>query len=145
MSEGYVTTNFKRHEFACKDGCGGKFYVSPELAKVLQRLRERVGTAIIITSGMRCKKHNAASNGAKKSKHLLSKGVLLASDITYADEKKRTPAGMMKLYILADKLLTDNLEDSRTGGLGLYPTWLHVDTRKETGVRWTDQRWKFPE
>lgn len=144
MSDGYVTRNFKREEFACKCGCGKKFYVSAELAKILQALRERVKEPLTVTSGMRCKKHNTEINGAKESYHLLRGGILLGSDITYSREESRTPLKMMRLRILADEFIIKHGGGAK-GGLGLYPTWLHIDTRKDKdGARWIDRRWRFP-
>lgn len=143
MSDGHVTENFTRKEFACKCGCGKNFYVSPLLARVLQYLRERVGEALLVTSGMRCAKHNRAVGGSSESYHKLRAGILLASDITFADPAKRTPTGMLKLYVLADNLLRYGVEPG--GGLGLYPTWLHIDARGETSARWIDKSWEWPE
>ncbi len=142
-AEGHVTKNFKRAEFLCKCGeCKPGFYVSTELAKILQMIRDEVDTGIIITSGLRCKKHNKAVGGASESYHMLRTGILLASDITYADPAKRTKAGMMWLWILADKFIAAHAH-GRKGGVGLYSGWLHIDVRKEDGARWIDKGWKY--
>lgn len=71
--------NFELHEFKC--GCGGKHCTGyPELLNVqllknLQALRNKFG-ATIITSGLRCKKHNSSLAGSSTtSRHLKGKAL----------------------------------------------------------------------
>lgn len=64
---------FKKSEFACK--CGGKycngFPAEPDekLVLILDMVREEAGTACIISSGVRCEKHNAHVGGVYNSWH----------------------------------------------------------------------------
>ena len=60
---------FKAIEFACRDHCGLDAF-DPKMLKILNEVREELGFPIIITSGCRCEKHNAAIGGAKHSTHL---------------------------------------------------------------------------
>lgn len=70
---------FKRDEFKCK--CGGKycngFPVDPEekLIKVADRVRAHFGNRIIVSSGVRCEKHNANVGGVSGSRHKLGKAM----------------------------------------------------------------------
>lgn len=71
--------DFGLKEFKC--GCGGRYCtgypveLSEQLLKNLQDIREKFG-ATKITSGMRCKKHNASLVGSSStSRHLKGKAV----------------------------------------------------------------------
>ena len=70
---------FKREEFKCK--CGGKycngFPAEPEkkLVTVADRVREHFGKPAIVSSGVRCKQHNANVGGASASRHLYGKAM----------------------------------------------------------------------
>jgi zinc D-Ala-D-Ala carboxypeptidase len=61
---------FKAIEFACRDHCGLDAF-DPKMLKILNEVREELGFPIIITSGCRCEKHNAAVGGVPNSAHLL--------------------------------------------------------------------------
>lgn len=70
---------FKKTEFKCK--CGGKhcngFPAEPEekLIKVADRTREYFNSKIIVSSGVRCEKHNANVGGVAKSRHRYGKAM----------------------------------------------------------------------
>ena len=71
--------HFKREEFACK--CGGKycngFPAEPErkLVTVADRVREHFGKPAIVSSGVRCKQHNANVGGVSNSRHMAGKAM----------------------------------------------------------------------
>lgn len=71
--------NFTYSEIKCK--CGGKYCdgyptgFSYDLMKNLQTIRNHFGKPIIITSGLRCEKHNENVGGTKNSRHKLGKAV----------------------------------------------------------------------
>ena len=69
---------FKREEFKCKCGkyCDG-FPVEPEkkLVTVADRVREHFGKSAIVSSGVRCKQHNANVGGVENSRHLFGKAM----------------------------------------------------------------------
>lgn len=69
---------FTRDEFKCKCGkhCDG-FPVEPKkkLVTVADRVREHFGKAAIVSSGVRCKQHNANVGGVANSRHLSGKAV----------------------------------------------------------------------
>ena len=70
---------FKKSEFKCK--CGGKycngFPVEPKekLIKVADRVRAHFGNKMIVSSGVRCEKHNANVGGVSGSRHKLGKAM----------------------------------------------------------------------
>lgn len=68
---------FKKSEFKCQ--CGGKYCngypaeMSSKLIDILEELRVYFGKPITITSGLRCKKHNAEVGGVSNSQHQYGK------------------------------------------------------------------------
>lgn len=69
--------HFKRAEFACRCGCGADD-ISPYLVACLEDVRKALDLPLIITSGVRCEKHNAAVGGVPNSRHLYGE----AADVT---------------------------------------------------------------
>jgi uncharacterized protein YcbK (DUF882 family) len=65
---GTLSRNFDQREFECK--CCGLYISSIGLVQTLQNIRDAVGAPVIINSGTRCKKHNAAVGGVANSAHL---------------------------------------------------------------------------
>ena len=71
--------NFKLSEIKCK--CGGKYCngypvgFSYELMNQLQKIRDHFGKAVIITSAIRCKRHNKNVQGVEHSKHVEGRAV----------------------------------------------------------------------
>ena len=69
---------FKKSEFACKCGryCNG---YPDEMKKgvitVADRVREHFGSAAIVSSGLRCKQHNANVGGVANSRHLTGRAM----------------------------------------------------------------------
>ena len=120
MVDENVSKNFKRSEFVCKCGCG-KYNADPKLVKSLQKLRDTIGTSIIINSACRCEAHNKAVGGVPNSQHVQGK----AADIRVSD---LTPKELAKF--------AEEIPDFNKGGIGTYNSFVHVD------VRGTKARWK---
>ena len=59
---------FKYEEFTCHCGCGYNT-VDIRLVKILDDIRKHYGRAAIITSGVRCEKHNKEVGGVQGSWH----------------------------------------------------------------------------
>ena len=69
---------FDRSEFACKCGkfCDGyPAEMDETLVKVAERIRKHFGAAVIVSSGLRCEKHNANVGGVSNSRHLSGKAM----------------------------------------------------------------------
>ena len=113
---------FKRSEFACKCGkyCDG-FPVEPDrkLVETLKTIREHFHAPVTVSSGIRCKTHNANVGGASGSLHMSG----TAADIIV---KGVSPSEVVKY---AESLMPN------TGGIGTYKTFTHIDVRS-TKARW---------
>lgn len=83
-----------------------------ELVGVLQRMRDLCGKPLIINSGYRCRKHNAAEGGVDGSYHTLG----AAADVA-------TPPG------LTPEKLAEYAEQAGADGIGIYTWGVHVDVR----------------
>lgn len=121
-----LTDNFNLSEFASKDGAAFPDSVKANLevlADQLEALRSQLGDPVKILSGFRSKEHNAKIGGALKSLHVTGQ----AADITVPGV---TPAAV---YAAIEALIKDG--KMREGGLGLYPRWVHYDTRGKR-IRW---------
>ena len=116
MNEIKVAKNFKLREFECKDG-SHLVKVDHRLVERLQKLRDRLGKPIIITSGYRTPEHNKKVGGAPNSQHLHGTAV----DI--------------KIYGMTPKQILPHAEAVGFTGIGLYSGHIHVDVRKNK-ARW---------
>jgi uncharacterized protein YcbK (DUF882 family) len=120
-----LTKNFQWREFA--DAVGT---LPPRLTfdsyvrlcqKYLQPLRDALGP-VYVTSGFRSAARNRAVGGAPASRHVpTSEPGAVAADIHVPGRSPR------EVYAY--------LEQLRPGGLGLYPTHVHVDNRS-VPARW---------
>ena len=115
------TPNFKVSDFACKDG-SDVVLINPYLIEVLEKIRAHFGKNIRINSGYRTPSYNAglakkSTKVAKNSYHMRG----CAADITISGVKPR------EIY--------DFVDPFHQGGLGLYPTFVHVDVRDTVGAQ----------
>ena len=67
--DGFVSKHFRKEEFKC--GCGGKWCdgyngkeVDEKLLQILEAIRERYDSPIVITSGIRCSRYNNTFKGS---------------------------------------------------------------------------------
>lgn len=116
-----LSKNFNSSEFECSCSRCESNYIDLRLIYCLQRLREKMGIPIIITSGYRCRKYNKDIGGASKSQHLFGR----AADIQVPIGYHVKPYFRELLRILFR-------------GLGLYNLFCHVDVRDE--VTYWDHR-----
>ena len=121
---GDLSRNFDRSEFACKgeDCCGHSAPVHPDLIESLQALRDRIGRPLSITSGFRCNRHNQTIGGEDHSFHTLGMAVDVVNPEGISPEQLATLAEGIDLF--------------REGGIGIYPSWVHLDVRKNGKARW---------
>lgn len=113
-----LSANFKVREFACSDG-SDPIFIAPELVDVLQKIRTHFGKPVTINSAYRTPTKNKAVGGATYSQHCYG----TAADIQIKGVAPKTVAAY------AETLLPN------TGGIGIYPTFTHVDVR-EVKSRW---------
>lgn len=101
--------NFTPEEVACS--CCGEVYVDTNALNKLQAARDLLGHAVRLTSGHRCKDHNAGVGGTEQSQHLL-----MAFDVAFGSPLE------------GDEILVA-LRDAGFTSFGLYETFIHCDTR----------------
>ena len=70
---GDMTQNFSRSEFLCP--CCGADHINLDLVTKLQQVRTMIARPVVITSGVRCAKHNAEVGGSPTSDHLTGHAV----------------------------------------------------------------------
>jgi len=116
---GDLSINFSRSEFACKCECGFDT-VDIELVKLLENIRAHFNKPVHINSGCRCAEHNAREGGSKNSQHLYGR----AADIF-----------MMTIPPVEVAKYIDSKWPNRYG-VGIYNSWVHVDTRTKGPSRW---------
>lgn len=109
-----LSANFKVKEFACKDGTD-RVLIDLDLVDILQKIRDNLGTAVVINSGYRTPEHNATVNGAQDSYHVEG----MAADIEVPGK--------------STALVAACAEAMGATGVLRYITrnFVHVDTRNE--------------
>ena len=105
-----ITNNFAIREFASKDG-SDTILIDVKLAELLQNIREHFGKPVIINSAYRSKEHNKKVGGASNSYHLYGQ----AADI--------------QIKGVSPREIAKYAESLGVKGIGLYGTFVHVDTR----------------
>lgn len=113
-----LTQNFRVKEFACTDG-SDPIFIDSDLVNVLQKIRTHFGKSVTIASAYRTPTKNKAVGGAAYSQHLYGK----AADIKVSGVSPKKVAGYAETIL------------KNTGGIGIYSTFVHVDTRA-TKSRW---------
>ena len=117
-----LTKNFSLEEFSCNDKnktpVPKKYFKNvSELADNLQILRVELGKPIKVISGYRTLAHNTKVGGVKTSQHMKAK----AGDLKVKGLSPRKVADKIKKLIEEGKM--------KKGGVGLYKTFVHYDTR----------------
>ncbi len=108
---------FIQSEFECKCGCGA-YKLSPGFLEALNELRDEFNHAMLINSGCRCEKHNAAVNGRPGSYHLVTKPWgCCAVDISTRGWPGWRKREFLKLAVL------------RGFSVGAAPNFIHLDHR----------------
>ena len=106
-----LTKNFKSTEFDCRCSRCKKTTIDLDLVKILQKIRDHFKKPVLINSGYRCSKHNTSVGGSYNSKHVSG----MAADIRIK--------GVQPLEI------AKYAESIGVLGIGLYDSFVHVDTR----------------
>ena len=125
---GDLSKNFSKLEFQCPCSCGAN-KISSVLIEKLQKVRNIIGTSIIITSGVRCEFYNTSIKASMNSSHIPDDyGIGHAVDIACLNSKDR-----YELVEVAQKFF------KRIGiSKGSYGGFVHldVDRSKIQEVMW---------
>lgn len=108
-----LSNNFKANEFRCKDN-SDVIFIAPALVDILQAIRNHYGKAVNINSAYRTPAYNKKVGGATYSQHLYG----TAADIRINGVKPKDLAAYIETLM------------PNYGGIGIYPTFVHVDIRK---------------
>jgi zinc D-Ala-D-Ala carboxypeptidase len=113
------TKYFSLIELACP--CCQRSELAEYFLLNLEKLREDLGFPLPVTSGFRCEKHNAAILGAaKNSQHMQGLAVDISTNAMTAQKR----------FLFIQKALALGFK-----GIGVYPSHIHLDERKE-GAFW---------
>lgn len=112
--------------------------VSPRLLMLAERVRDVLKTPMIVTSCCRCPEHNKTSGGSPTSKHIFTD----TQPTRAMDFKAKGMSPSLAFDTIIREWACGGLGE--LGGIGLYDTWLHIDTAKaEDGhLRVWDERKK---
>lgn len=111
---GDLSKNFSSSEFWCPCGKCERLVPKRTLIDLLQRMRFSYGKTMVVTSGVRCREHNATVGGAPDSRHLPEHRD--GADIACPDGDTR--------YDLVRLALREGATFVK-----LYPRHIHVDVR----------------
>lgn len=108
-----LTPNFRAREFDCQgNGCCSTTPIDEKLVECLQQIRTHFGKPVYVTA-YRCKTHNAkVANAAPNSYHIYGQAADFHIDGV-------APAEIAKYA-----------ESIGIKGIGLYDTFVHIDTRE---------------
>lgn len=99
------------------------FYIN-KLAEQLQRIRDRYGKPIIISSGYRCDKLNRAVGGAKNSDHMFGAAADIHSvEDTYEANKELWDV-IMTMYTEGELALRQIIDEYKLD-------WIHISVNNE--------------
>lgn len=107
-----LAPNFRAREFdCCGSGCCGETLIDEKLVSYLQQIRDYFGKPVYLT-GYRCPVHNAQTpNAAPNSRHTQG----MAADF--------------HIDGIAPAEIAKYAESIGVKGIGLYDTFVHIDTR----------------
>lgn len=106
-----LSANFSVREFACNDG-SDEVKIDLALVTLLQKIRDHFKKPVKINSAYRTPSHNKKIGGSPNSQHMLGK----AADIKIVGVEPIDVARYAELI--------------GAKGVGVYPTFTHIDTRQ---------------
>ena len=126
---GDLTKNISRHELRCKCGnCSVTIQDHEPIIGVVQGVCDRIANyydidkvELRITSAARCREHNLSEGSNDESQHIRCN----AMDIQIFADGYHVPSDLVATY----------LSDGFAGGVGVYNTFTHIDTRNKI-ARW---------
>lgn len=115
---GDISRNISRYEVKCKCGCGIDT-IDAEVVKLVQLVCDTLECRVNINSACRCSNHNKAVGGSVASQHLKGKAI----DCDFVGMDTNTVYQFL------------NSKYPERYGLGLYKTFIHIDSRNDM-ARW---------
>lgn len=108
-----ISTNFRAREFDCQGkGCCTTTFIDEKLVEYLQQIRDHFGKPVYLTA-YRCQTHNARTpNAATNSRHIYGQAADFHIDGVTPEE------------------IAKYAESIGVKGIGLYDTFVHIDTRE---------------
>lgn len=125
----------RKERFACKCGCFSHFEMDQGIVDILRAVQAHFGGELIVTSGHRCREHNARVGGVEGSHHMRGRAV----DFVILGTPPETVADFVQAVI------------GERAGIGVKPAsvkgssktgFVHVDLRGPPGARWKYQEAK---
>ena len=139
MANDWLGQYWRGSEFDCPCCKSGGGAMDPILIKVLDECRKRLGVRMSCNSGFRCLEHNSSpsigsGSGSYHPKHM-------AADVTFSRRGLRNRVNMLRIFVELE-----NIGREFGGlGLGIYPSFIHCDTRSTiSGIqpaRWSTFNW----
>ena len=129
---------FKDGEFRCRC-CGGlppdaRENIRALVEEVLDPVREAFGGPIVVNSGYRCPRHNAAVGGVRNSQHLRGDAADIApAGFKIQDSGFRIQDSRFKAEL--ERLKEIIIENGKFDQLIVYPSFLHVSYKRNGGNR----------
>ena len=125
---------FKEKEFACRC-CGelpplARANVRALVSEVLDPVREKLGKAIVVNSGYRCPRHNAAVGGVRNSQHLRGEA---ADIVPVKSEEIRVKSELERLKEII-------IANGKFDQLIVYPGFVHVSYKRPSAGSGTGNR-----
>ena len=133
----YISANFTAAELYSKSpDAPNSHYLSDEVIKGAQIIRDWVGEPVYINSSYRTAAHNASIGGASNSQHLVGN----ALDLSFKTENAKN----LVINDIATKgQLYQKLKFNAIRGFGLYDNFVHIDSRTATNpVIWDNRKKK---
>lgn len=121
-----ITPHFAWSDIVCP--CCQRVMLTDQLWRhmdALEALREQLDFGLIINSGYRCPKHNAAVGSSKNSQHMI-----------FATDVRPAYSGDIRLDNARLETLFDRAEAHGFTGIGRYRTFAHLDMRTGGNARW---------
>ena len=133
---GDLTKNISRHELCCKcerHECNVTILDDEPIIQVVQRVCDLIAqrydvprVVLEITSAARCYEHNRDIGSTDNSRHPRGCAMDIKIFIPITGRPQVPPSEVAEA---ADLVMTGS------GGIGVYPTFTHIDTRRSRG-RW---------
>jgi hypothetical protein len=118
----YFSDPISLSQLRCHCGCG-KDDISPDLLRILDKLREMLDRPLNINSGCRCESHNAAIYRNKNSSYI--KGLAVDIMVVGSSERFEVLSEIFAFNANADKIMSPFI--SQITRIGIAKNFIHID------------------